>query len=150
MNAKRNRFPIGTCVILLTHLVLCIVVQMNPLTTIDTEIQFYLGLGVLFAAFLATFAAMASEMRLFTGKSSRISDFAHAFLPCFMQILLIAAGEIIAAILMRHLHLAFWNSEMGLFWAILCAMMLLFSGVVVFVTGAARTVLYHDEKRERQ
>lgn len=136
---------------LLVHLILCVTLQINPVTEDVPEPELHTEKGIVFmAVFLATFAAMAWEMRLFTRKTSRIPEFIQDFLPCLTQIVLIAVGEMIAAILMRHLHLAFWNSEMGLFWAILCAMMLLFSGVVVFVTGAARTVLYHDEKREWQ
>ena len=57
------------------------------------------------------------------------------------------AGEIAAAFLLNNPRLTFWSPAEGYFWAIECACMLLLSGIVTFVTGAARTVMYHDEKR---
>ncbi len=148
MKAKQNRFPIGTAVILFVHLLLCIALQMNPVVHDTPRPDYHPAKGIIFMlTFLVTFAAMASEMRLFTRKTSRISNFAHEFLPCLTQIVLIAVGEMIAAILLNNPRLTFWSPAEGYFWAILCAIMLLLIGIVIFVTGAARTMLYHDEKR---
>ena len=134
--------------ILLMHLILCVIMQMNPVAEDAPERESHpAGWMIYITAFLVTFAAMVWEIRLFTRKTSRIPDFIQDFLPCLMQMILIAAGEITAAILMNNPRLGFWSPADGYFWAIICALMLLLSGIVIFVTGAARTMLYHDEKR---
>lgn len=148
MNEKRSRFPIGTVIMLLVHLILCVTLQINPVTEDVSEPELHTEKGIVFmAVFLAMFAAMAWEMRLFSRKTSRIPEFIQDFLPCLTQIVLIAVGEMIAAILLNNPRLTFWSPAEGYFWAILCAIMLLLIGIVIFVTGAARTMLYHDEKR---
>ena len=133
---------------LLMHLILCVIMQMNPATEDVREPKSHpLGWIIYLAAFLVTFAAMVWEMHLFTRKTSRVPDFMRDFMPCLMQIVLLAAGEIIAAILMNNPRLKFWSPTEGYLWAVICAVMLILSGIVTFVTGAARTMLYHDEKR---
>ena len=134
--------------ILLMHLIFCVTEQMYPVKADVQNRESHPVQGVtMLLAVLVTFSAMAWEMRLFTSKTNRISDFAQLFLPCLMQMILIAAGEISAAFLMNNPRLSFWSPAEGYFWAIVCAAILILSGAVTFVTGAARTMLYHDEKR---
>ena len=133
---------------LIMHLILCVILQMNPVSEDTPERESHpAGWIIYIAAFLVTFAAMIWEMRLFTSKTSSVPYFLQDFLPCLMQIVLIGGGEIVAALLLNNPRLTFWSPAEGYFWAIICAVMLLLSGIVTFVTGAARTMLYHDEKR---
>ena len=148
MNTERPRFPAGTAVMLVMHLILCVSLQMYPeKNDVQNRELHPLGGVIMIAAFLMTCFAMIWEMRLFTRKTSRIPDYVSDFMPCLMQIVLLAAGEITAAFLLNNPRLTFWSPAEGFFWAIACAVMLLLSGIVTFVTGAARTVMYHDEKR---
>lgn len=134
--------------ILVSHLILCAAEQRFPVKTdMQNRASHPVQGAAALAAVLVTFFAMAWEMRLFTRKTNRISDYLQDFLPCLMQIILIAAGEIAAALLLNNPALAFWSPAEGFLWAILCAAILILCGIVTFVTGAARTMLYHDEKR---
>lgn len=133
---------------LVMHLILCVSLQMYPeKNDVQNRESHPFGSVITIAVFLMTFFAMAWEMHLFTRKTSRITDYVSDFMPCLMQIVLLAAGEITAAFLLNNPRLTFWSPAEGFFWAIACAVMLLLSGIVTFVTGAARTVMYHDEKR---
>ncbi len=148
MKTERSRFPVGTLIIVILHLILCLTEQMYPVEGAVSDPESHpIREIVLLAAFLGTFAVMAWEMRLFTSKTSRIADFALDFLSCLMQMILIGIGEIIAAFLLSSILVRVWSRTEGFIWVIICVAMLILCGIVTFVTGAARTMMYHDEKR---
>lgn len=100
-------------------------------------IAYALMLFVLFADFALSFW----QMEIFTSGRNRISDFARDFLPYLLQKVVLIAAELLLMLWMTDRNfgilLAYGTAAVSM---ILC-------GIVTFVTGAARTMMYHDEKR---
>ena len=110
-----------------------------------TPMDYFYLCAVVFVL-LADFALSAWQTELFTSHRSRISQFAREFLPYLLQkLIVIAADWALLLILGRgdifRSGLAFWGA------VLFASIAALLSGLVTFVTGAARTMLYHDEKR---
>lgn len=79
------------------------------------------------------------QMEITTGRYGKIGDYARAFLPYFLEKLVIVGAECIFYIIYKT------NFNFMLWW-IFCTGIAALSALVTFVTGAARTMLYHDER----
>lgn len=108
--------------------------------------------GLMTAMILITLFADAVlsflQLGIFTSKRNRIGLFASDFLPYLLEKVLIGAAEwgIFAYTggVSHNILSGSWGK--GLFFAVSLITMALVA-VVTFVTGAARTMMYHDEKR---
>lgn len=132
MKEKLRKYAI--ILMLPLHLVLMRMMSGGP----DGEwIPYALMLFVLFADFALSFW----QMEIFTSGRNRISDFASDFLPYLLQKIVLIAVELL------------WIFELtdrnfGILLAFgTAAVSMILSALVTFVTGAARTMMYHDEKR---
>ncbi len=99
-------------------------------------------LGVL----LADFALSFLQNEIFTSRRSSIRIVMHDFRPYLLEKLEIMAADWIIILLMTQgdiLRDAYKYCVSG----ILLTAMVILSAVVTFVTAAARTMMYHDEKR---
>ena len=100
-------------------------------------IAYALMLFVLFADFALSFW----QMEIFTSGRNRISDFAREFLPYLLQKVVLIAAELLLMLWMT-------DRNFGILLAYgTAAVSMILSALVTFVTGAARTMMYHDEKR---
>lgn len=92
---------------------------------------------------LADFALSVWELEIFTSHRNSIRLYAREYLPYLLQKCIILAADAGMFWLGQKLRysLAYFVS-VGLAGAAL-----LLSALVAFVTGAARTMMYHDEKR---
>ena len=97
---------------------------------------------------LADFALSCWQMEILTSRRNRISVFGHAFLPYLLQNLLMIAAEfaLIRVICKGEFFAPDKNPGYFLAWAGGAAAALL-CALVTFVTGAARTMMYHDEQK---
>ena len=97
---------------------------------------------------LADFALSFWQMEILTSRRNRISVFAHVFLPYLLQNLLMIAAEFVVIFVVCEGEFSVLGGELGIFvaWAAGAAVALL-CALVTFVTGAARTMMYHDEQK---
>ncbi len=94
----------------------------------------------------ADFALSFRQLRIFSSAHRSISEYGRQFVPYFLEKCLIAGAEAILTFLIDKK--GFLNIiSTGGFWAAVCIAEMLLTAIVVFVIGAARTMLYHDEKR---
>ena len=96
---------------------------------------------------LADFALSFWQMDLFTAKRNSIRVFAKDFLPYLLQNVLLIAAYII--LILRSESDASILSSRFISGLAGCTAIIevLLGALVTFVTGAARTMMYHDEKR---
>ena len=103
----------------------------------------YLYFGAVLTVLLIDFALSAWQLEIFTSHRNSIRVFAKEYLPYLLQkgIILAADAGLFGIGLKLQYSLGYCVS-VGL-----AAASLLLSALVAFVTGAARTMMYHDEKR---
>ena len=109
-----------------------------------------LFLCICFLTLLADFALSFRDLRIFTAKRGRIGIFAHDFLPHLGKKALLAAADFaIFLILNTTQHHAFdgFILDNEVFWFTICMAELLCGLLVCFVTGAASTMLHHDDEK---
>lgn len=110
------------------------------------EESFYYGelLFVLLADFVLSFW----QMEILTSKRNSIRVYAKAFLPYLLQNgILIAANAVLLLLLCKD-GAGILSKSFGYGIAGGAAIIeVLLGALVTFVTGAARTMMYHDEKR---
>lgn len=97
-------------------------------------------------ALLADFALSFLQNEIFTSRRSSIRIVMHDFRPYLLEKLEIMAADWIIILLMTQgdiLRDAYKYCVSG----ILLTAMVILSAIVTFVTAAARTMMYHDEKR---
>ncbi|MCQ2406946.1 MAG: hypothetical protein MJ065_00225 [Oscillospiraceae bacterium] len=97
-------------------------------------------------ALLADFALSFLQNEIFTSRRSSIRIVMHDFRPYLLEKLEIIAADWIIILLMTQgdiLRDAYKYCVSG----ILLTAMVILSAIVTFVTAAARTMMYHDEKR---
>ena len=105
-------------------------------------------LAAVLAVQLADFALSAWQMELFTSKRNSIRIFARAFLPYLLQKVALLAIELILMFAVTKGDFSRMSSGFGYAVAYgAAAVTAVLSALVTFVTGAARTMMYHDEKR---
>lgn len=153
---KHKRFLLGGAVIFVMHLVFAvlyqfIIFQSSNFDNLNQNLEL-LRFGVL-AGFLLTMGIYIWEMRLFTRKTNNIRIYAQDFLPCLLQTVLLSGLETASAILLyKKPQLTGtpvnWQPAIGFQWCFECVLTLILCALVTFVTGASRTMLYHDEKRK--
>ena len=88
------------------------------------------------------------QLEIFTARHNRIPAFARAFLPYLLQKIALLAVELILLFAVTKGDIAL--KSIGFSYAVAfaaAAASLVLSALVTFVTGAARTMMYHDEKR---
>ncbi len=89
------------------------------------------------------------SVRLFSGKTKKVCDFNHNFKPYILASLLLFLLEFIVSRLVKDDGFAILGDHFSQsIWWFICAAQLLLSALVTYVTGAARTMLYHDENGE--
>lgn len=94
-----------------------------------------------FAVMLLTFVMFSGNVRLFSQKYSRIADFAGSYLPAVcLTVLLIAFDTGIYFLLRQRL------GGITAVWLAVSITLLTLCTLVIFVIGAARTMLFRDEK----
>ena len=99
---------------------------------------------------LAADAALSfRDLRLLTSKRGRIGIFAHDFLLHLGKKALIAAADFIAFLIFEHTHHSFDNIDREVVWLYACLIIMVLSAFVIFVIGAARTMLFHDDAENR-
>ena len=118
------------------HLILCYLFEYGKPAD-------YIYSGAVLAVLFADFALSAWQMEIFTSHRNSIRVFAKEYLPYLLQkgIILAADAGIFLIGLKRRYSLGFHVA------AGMAAASLLLSALVIFVTGAARTMMYHGEKR---
>ena len=104
--------------------------------------------GELLFVLLADFGLSFWQMEIFTSKRNSIRVFAKSFLPYLLQIfILIAANAVLLLLLCRDgAGILSKSFEYGIAGGAAIIEVVL-GALVTFVTGAARTMMYHDEKR---
>lgn len=97
---------------------------------------------------LADFALSFWQMEILTSRRNRIRVFGHVFLPYLLQNLLMIAAEFAVIYVICKGEFSVLGGELGMLaaWAVGAAAALL-CALVTFVTGAARTMMYHDEQK---
>lgn len=98
---------------------------------------------------LAVFALSFWQLRSFTAKHSKMRDFSGDYLPYLLQTVLICIVEGLIyffAVGTMHVNILSEDWGKGLYFTVSIAELIL-GALVALVTGAARTMLYHDEKR---
>lgn len=94
---------------------------------------------------LADLALSFWQLQSFTAKYSRIRAFGSEYLRYLLQAVLVGAAEgLIYFFAVGSILNEDWDK--GLFFTVSVAELIL-GALVAFVTGAARTMMYHDEKR---
>ncbi len=98
---------------------------------------------------LADFALSFWQLRSFTAKHSNLRAFSGDYLPYLLQAVLVGIAEGLIyyfAVGTMHVNILSENWGKGLYFTVSIAELIL-GALVALVTGAARTMLYHDEKR---
>ena len=98
---------------------------------------------------LAVFALSFWQLRSFTAKHSNMRDFSGDYLPYLLQTVLAGIVEGLIyffAVGTMHVNILSEDWGKGLYFTVSIAELIL-GALVALVTGAARTMLYHDEKR---
>ncbi len=98
---------------------------------------------------LAVFALSFWQLRSFTAKHSNLRDFSGDYLPYLLQTVLAGIVEGLIyffAVGTMHVNILSEDWGKGLYFTVSIAELIL-GALVALVTGAARTMLYHDEKR---
>ena len=94
---------------------------------------------------LADLALSFWQLQSFTAKYSKIRAFGSEYLRYLLQAVLVGAAEgLIYFFAVGSILNEEWDK--GLFFTVSVAELIL-GALVAFVTGAARTMMYHDEKR---
>jgi hypothetical protein len=94
---------------------------------------------------LADLALSFWQLQSFTAKYSRIRTFGSEYLRYLLQAVLVGAAEgLIYFFAVGSILNEDWDK--GLLFTVSVAELIL-GALVAFVTGAARTMMYHDEKR---
>ena len=94
---------------------------------------------------LADLALSFWQLQSFTAKYSKIRAFGSEYLRYLLQAVLVGAAEgLIYFFAVGSILNEDWDK--GLFFTVSVAELIL-GALVAFVTGAARTMMYHDEKR---
>ena len=110
------------------------------------EESFYYG--ELLLVLLADFVLSFWQMEIFTSKRNSIRVFASAFLPYLLQNVILLAANVILLLLLCKDGAGILSKSFGYGIAGSAAIIeVVLSALVTFVTGAARTMMYHDEKR---
>ncbi len=104
--------------------------------------------GELLFVLLTDFALSCWQMEIFTSRRNSIRTFAHDFLPYLLQNgILLAANVVLMLVLCRDgVGILSKGFSYGIAGSAAIIEVLL-SALVTFVAGAARTMMYHDEKR---
>ena len=109
--------------------------------------------GLTFAVLLtviADLALSAASAELFTSKTDRVGLFLHDALPYFGCVLLIFAADCgVYAKISRPGAGLFDTDWTDIIWLGTCLISLVLGALVTLVTGAARTMLYHDNRKGR-
>lgn len=111
-----------------------------------------LFLCICFFTLLADFALSFWDMAIFTARRGKIGVFAHDFLPHLGKKALIAVADYaIFLILDATQHHAFDGmiADSEIIWFVICIAELICGLLVTFVTGAAATMLHHDDAEKR-
>lgn len=98
---------------------------------------------------LTVFALSFWQLRSFTAKHSNLRDFSGDYLPYLLQTVLAGIVEGLIyffAVGTMHVNILSEDWGKGLYFTVSIAELIL-GALVALVTGAARTMLYHDEKR---
>ena len=98
---------------------------------------------------LAVFVLSFWQLRSFTAKHSNMRDFSGDYLPYLLQTVLAGIVEGLIyffAVGTMHVNILSEDWGKGLYFTVSIAELIL-GALVALVTGAARTMLYHDEKR---
>lgn len=101
---------------------------------------------------LADFVLSFLDMEIFSSGRGRIGIFAQDFLPHLGKKTLIAAADFVIFLILNatqhHDFDGFIIDNEGL-WLAICIAMMILSLLVTFVTGAAATMLHHDDAGKR-
>lgn len=130
----------------------CMILLIFPLHFIITLFRDYdLGgfVALVLLMLFADFALSFLQMEIFTSKRNSIRVFAADYLPYLLEKLAVIAVE---WLIMRKVVILergdIFSESVGLWIFYACALTtMLVSALVTFVAGAARTMMYHDEKR---
>ena len=104
---------------------------------------------ILLITVLADFSLSFWQLRSFTAKHSNLRAFSGDYLPYLLQAVLAGIVEGLIyffAVGTMHVNILSENWGKGLYFTVSIAELIL-GALVALVTGAARTMLYHDEKR---
>ena len=104
--------------------------------------------GELLFVLLADFGLSFWQMEIFTSKRNSIRVFAKSFLPYLLQIFILIAANVMLLLLLCKDGAGILSKSFGYSIAGSAAIIeVVLGALVTFVTGAARTMMYHDEKR---
>ena len=113
----------------------------------DSQKTFFFSCFLLFAADIVL---SFSDLHLLTSKRGRIGIFAHDFLPHLCKKALIAASDFIVFLILDFTQThGFDIIDTEQFWLFVCITAMVLAALVTFVTGAARTMLFHDDAEKR-
>ena len=104
---------------------------------------------VVLITMLADFALSFWQLRSFTATHSNLRAFGGDYLPYLLQTVLAGIVEALIyffAVGTMHVNILSKDWGKGLYFTVSIAELIL-GALVALVTGAARTMLYHDEKR---
>lgn len=108
--------------------------------------------GACLLALLADFALSFRDLRIFTAKRGKIGVFAHDFLPHLGKKALIAAADFVIYLILnatQHHEFDGFIFDNEMLWFSICIAELICGLLVSFVTGAASTMLHHDDTEKR-
>ncbi len=104
---------------------------------------------IILITILAAFALSFWQLQSFTAKHSNMRSFSGDYLPYLLQAVLVGIAEGLIyyfAVGTMHVNILSEDWGKGLYFTVSIAELIL-GALVALVTGAARTMLYHDEKR---
>lgn len=111
------------------------------------------GTALLITALLATLADLALsiwQLRLLTRREAAVRPFLHDFGFYFTQVILLIAAEFAISRVIKapggdfNMLGSYFSQNL---WLAVCIAMLLTAALICLAVGAARTMLFHDDKK---
>lgn len=115
---------------------------------LETGVDIWIYYALTLLIFLITAELMFWQTHTLTGKYKKVRDFSAAYMPLLIQTVLLIAAEF-CFYLVHEDHGGILSDSMkyGVWW-LFCVVSTVCALIVTFVIGAARTMLFHDEKGE--
>lgn len=112
----------------------------------ETDITSTAVFIIVFLVFVADMVMSFWQMETFSATYTNIGDFFVAFCPYFVEKLLLGVIEFLIYFIPYGKNHSILSEGFDFsIWFAVCAITMFLAALVTFVTGAARTMLYHDK-----